>query len=119
MTRAGCHPGPLAAVAVNLSGTRLDRRGSSRPHGGQHRLDRRQAIALPGHLMPIHQDRELALRTVYDVHADFRLPLQRIRHTGGVLSDAGSDRALLDYYLLHDRLSFCLASSRREARRTE
>jgi hypothetical protein len=46
-------------------------------------------------------DGEFSAFPVHDFHFDSRLLPQGVRHTGGMLSGAGSDRAFANGYLFH------------------
>jgi hypothetical protein len=68
------------------------------------------ALALLGHNLAIHQNREFATVAVHQFDLEPRLFAQCVRHTGGMLPGPASDRALPDRYLLHGSISFCLGA---------
>src|SRR5687768_926764 len=91
----------------------MDRPGSGRggrgrlalPDGRHHLLGGGHGVARLGHRPAVDEDGELALTTVLKVHLDAGLALQRVRHTGGMLPDARSDRALTDRHRFHGTTS--------------
>jgi hypothetical protein len=72
------------------------------PHCRQYLLDRGlEEQTLPGHDLPVYQDRKLAARPVHQRDLDTRFLPQGGRQTGGVFAGAASDRALTDGDVFH------------------
>jgi hypothetical protein len=77
------------------------------PYGFEHLLRIGKLLTLlPDCLSPIDENRQLALGPVNNVHLGIGLLSQQLRHTGGVLPGALSDRALSDQDLRHGFLLF-------------
>jgi hypothetical protein len=94
-------------MRIGLSSFRLGRCRVGLPHGRHNLLDGRfEKNALLGNLPTVYQDCEFAPASVHQRYFDSRLLLQGSRQTGGVLTDAASDWALPDDYVLHGMHSF-------------
>jgi len=61
---------------------------------------------LAGHLLTIHQDRKLTTGAIHNLYIVPGVLPQFIRHPGGMLLNAASNRAASNRYLSHGPTSF-------------
>jgi hypothetical protein len=86
--------------------------------GPDHVINIRKRFALAGHFLAIDRNGEFPLRTIHDIHVQIGFFPQLGRHTGGMLSDRSSLRALTNHCVPHNE-SPCDSRPRRAANRKD